>query len=256
MAYYFSAAGSAVTVVEQLPKVACSMDAEISRLLLQNLERRGVSFRLEAKVTAVGAGWVTVEQNGAEEKLPCDRVLLCAGRKPVTEGFGLETLAIEIGEGGIETDEHCRTSFPNVCAVGDCNGRVMLAHAAYREAEVAVNCILGRPDGMSLPGCSDGHLYSPEAAAVGLTEEEALRQDIDAEMVRLSIELLRPLSGRAGTGRRAVQADLRPPAPDDGGCASAGRTRVGTDLHLRHVHRQPDDPGANEAVCLPPSHGW
>lgn len=187
MAYYFSAAGSAVTVVEQLPKVACSMDAEISRLLLQNLERRGVSFRLEAKVTAVGAGWVTVEQNGAEEKLPCDRVLLCAGRKPVTEGFGLETLAIEIGEGGIETDEHCRTSFPNVCAVGDCNGRVMLAHAAYREAEVAVNCILGRPDGMSYRAVPTVIYTSPEAAAVGLTEEEALRQDIDAEMVRLSM---------------------------------------------------------------------
>lgn len=185
MAFYFSAAGCSVTVVEQKSKAACSMDEDISWLLQQNLERRGVKFLLEAKIAAVKDGAVTVERYGETEDLPCSRALICVGRRPVTVGFGLETIGLKADDRGIGTDGHCRTSLSNVYAVGDCNGHFMLAHAAYREAEVAVNSILGIQDEMSYRAVPSVVYTSPEAAAVGLTEEEALLQGVDAETVRL-----------------------------------------------------------------------
>lgn len=187
MAYYFSAAGSAVTVVELLPDIAGGMDEELSLLLRKNLEGRGVAFRLSARVSAVTEGAVAVERNGAAEELPCDRVLLCVGRRPVTEGIGLEALPVTAINGGIETDSLCRTNVPNVYAVGDCNGRSMLAHTAYREAEVAVNTILGLADEMSYRAIPSVVYTCPEAAAAGLAEKAAREQGVETAAVRLSM---------------------------------------------------------------------
>lgn len=173
MASYFAMAGVPVTVLEQMDKIAGPMDAGFSALLQKELERQGITFRLNAKVTGIGEGVLTVEQDGASGDLPCGRILLSAGRRSVTQGFGLETLDVAAAAGGITIDEHCSTSLPNVYAVGDCTGRSMLAHTAYRQAEVAVNNILGRRDRMRYDAVPSVIYTSPELASVGLTEEGA-----------------------------------------------------------------------------------
>jgi len=187
MAAYFAAAGSAVTVVELLPKIAGEMDAEISILLQKNLEKQGVVFRLGTKAVSIAEGAVVTETDGVSTELFCDRVLLCVGRKAVTCGFGLEALQVETTRAGITVDDHCLTTAPDVYAVGDCNGRSMLAHIAYRQAEVAVNTILGRPDLMRYRAIPTVIYTHPEVAAVGLGAEAAQERGIDALTVKLSM---------------------------------------------------------------------
>ena len=187
MAAYFTAAGSAVTIVELLPKIAGGMEDEISALVQKHLEKQGVTGYLGARAAAFADGAVVMEQNGASVPLPCDKALLSVGRGAVTQGFGLEHLGAAVDRAGITVDEQCRTSVPGVYAVGDCNGRSMLAHTAYRQAEVAVNTILGRPDRMRYRAIPNVIYTHPEAASVGLTAEAARVQGIDTAEVRLSM---------------------------------------------------------------------
>ncbi len=185
MAAYYASAGSQVTVVELLPKIAGAMDKEISSLLQKNLERRGVAFHLGAKAARLESNAVVMEKDGVSAELPCDKVLLSIGRKASTQGIGLEVLQVVTRGGNIAVDEQCLTNVPNVYAVGDCNGRSMLAHTAYRQAEVAVNAILGKKDRMrysAIPGI----IYTdPEIGTVGLTREAAENEGIDAVSVTL-----------------------------------------------------------------------
>jgi len=185
MAAYYSSAGSQVTVIELLPKIAGTMDGEISSLLQKNLERRDVTFHLGAKAVEVKTGAVVMEKNGASTQLDCDKVLLSIGRKASTQGIGLEALQVVTHGGNIVVDEQCLTNVTNVYAVGDCNGRSMLAHTAYRQAEVAVNTILGKRDRMrynAIPGI----IYTdPEIGTVGLTREGAESAGIDTVAVTL-----------------------------------------------------------------------
>lgn len=187
MAEYFAAVGCSVTVIELSSRIAAGMDPEISALMQKNLEHRGVTFHLGAKAAAFTNDSVVMEKDGVSTELFCDKVLLSVGRKAVTEGFGLETLSVETDRMGIAVNGQCRTNIPNVFAVGDCNGRSMLAHTAYRQAEVAVNIILGRGDRMRYRAIPAVIYTHPEAAAVGLTEEAARAEGIDAKAVRLSM---------------------------------------------------------------------
>ena len=94
------------------------------------------------RITVDLDGTVTVEAAGGREEIACDKVLLCIGRAANLEGYGLETLHVP-AEKAIMIDDHCMTGVPGVYAIGDCNGTGMLAHVAYRQAEVAVKHILG-----------------------------------------------------------------------------------------------------------------
>ncbi len=185
MAAYFAAAGSQVTVVELMPKIAGAMDGDISSVLQRNLERRGVVFRLGAKAARLETDAVVMEKDGAGTRLPCDRVLLSIGRRPSIQDIGLEKLQAVTGRGSIVIDDQCLTNVPNVYAVGDCTGRSMLAHTAYRQAEVAVNTMLGKKDRMrycAVPGI----IYTnPEVATVGLTLKAARAAGRDAAAVSL-----------------------------------------------------------------------
>ena len=184
MASYFNTAGSKVTVIEMLPKIAGTLDAEISALLMKSYESKGIEFKLNTKVTSVQQDRGTVHLsclNKTDEPSPClaDKVLLSVGRKPLVDGFGLEGLGLVIENGAIKTGLHGLTSIPNVYAVGDVNGKFMLAHAAYREAEVAVNHMLGKRDIMRYDAVPSVIYTSPEVASVGETEESAKAQGID-----------------------------------------------------------------------------
>jgi len=179
MASYYNTAGSKVTVIEMLPKIAGAMDADISALLLKSYQKKGIEFMLDTKVTAVADDSVVYDDG----KIKADKVLLSIGRKPLIEGFGLENLGLVIENGAIKTDLHGLTSFPNVYAVGDVNGKYMLAHAAYREAEVAVSHMLGKADIMQYDAVPSVIYTSPEVASVGETEESAKSKGIDCAAV-------------------------------------------------------------------------
>lgn len=146
MASYFNSAGSRVTVVEMLDHIAGPTDREISDILLNNYKKKGIDFRLSAKVTEIKGNDVVFESSDGIKRVSGDNILVSIGRKPDTKGLGLETIGVETDRGRIITDEFLRTNIPEVYAAGDVNGISMLAHTAYREAEVAVNNILGKRD--------------------------------------------------------------------------------------------------------------
>ncbi len=185
LAAYYGVVGCAVEVVEMLPKIAGPIDGEISALLQKGYEKDGMKFHLNAKVVRVDADGVVYEKDGREEKIVCEKVLLAIGRRPVADTCGVEKLNIAVERGAICVDECCRTNAVNVFAVGDCNGKSMLAHSAYRMGEVAVNTILGRKDRMRYKAIPSVLYTNPEVACVGMTEEQAKEAGMDAVSVKL-----------------------------------------------------------------------
>ncbi|MCL2544986.1 MAG: dihydrolipoyl dehydrogenase [Clostridia bacterium] len=185
MASLMTSALCEVTVIEMLDKIAGPTDAEIAALLQKEYEKRGVRFLLGAKLTGVDQGSVTYEQGGKAEVLPCDRALISIGRRPVTAGIGLERIGVEVRQGAVPTDAQQKTNVPGVFAAGDINGTSMLAHTAYREAEVAVNVMCGRKDAMEYDAIPSVIYTNPEAAGVGETLQTARAKGIDAREVTL-----------------------------------------------------------------------
>jgi dihydrolipoamide dehydrogenase len=189
LACYFNSAGSKVTVVEMLDKIAGPLEDEISKILLGNLRKRGVEFRLGAKITRVAENeGVTVEHGGAPaEILPADAVLIAAGRKPCADGVGLETIGVKTDRGAVITDRNMRADVPGVYAAGDVTGGIMLAHAASREAEAAVSHMLGGDETVNY-GAVPSVIYTiPEAASVGETLKSAAERGVAAKEIKLSM---------------------------------------------------------------------
>lgn len=187
MAAYFQEAGSQVTVIEMMDKVLGINDREVSSLLQKELEKKGVVFHLSSSVTRIGDGAVTFLKDGKEEKAAYDKVLMCVGRRPSSQIPGLQELGVQTERGAIVTDEQMRTSAAGVYAIGDVNGKVMLAHVGYREGEVAVNDILGKRDQMSYDAVCGVVYTSLEAAFVGLSEEQARAAGLEYKVKKASI---------------------------------------------------------------------
>ncbi len=185
MAYYFASVGVDVTVIEMMPKIAGATDPEICKVLTDAFTKRGMKFKLSSKVLEVKRGSVVYEENGEIKELPCDKVLLAAGRKPSTADIGIETLGLQMDRAAIVTDRHLCTTVQNVYAIGDCNGKLMLAHTAYREAEVAVNHMLGRPDEMRYDVIPAVIYTDPEVASVGHSKEGAEKLGMNVKEVKL-----------------------------------------------------------------------
>ncbi len=185
MASYFSSVGSKVIVVEMLNKIAGPTEKEISQILQKNLEKKGVVFNLGCKVTAIDKDGVVFERDGKSEKVTADKILLSIGRRAVTANIGLENIDVNMERGAIITDDTMRTNVANVYAAGDVNGKVMLAHTAYREAEVAVNNMLGKKDIMRY-GVIPSVIYTnPEVGSVGETLDSAKQKGLDAKEVSI-----------------------------------------------------------------------
>ncbi|MBQ9485824.1 MAG: dihydrolipoyl dehydrogenase [Clostridia bacterium] len=182
---YFSSVGVNVTVVEMLDKIAGPTEKEISSILQKALERKGVKFNLGCKVTAVEKDGVVFERNGKSEKVPADKVLLSIGRRAVTKDIGLENIGVNMERGAIITDDKMQTNVANVYAAGDVNGKIMLAHTAYREAEVAVNNMLGKKDIMRYNVIPSVIYTNPEVGSVGETEESAKAKGLDVKTVSI-----------------------------------------------------------------------
>lgn len=187
MASYFNTAGSKVTVVEMLDHIAGFTDSEIAEILMKNYRKKGIEFKLGAKVIEVKEGEVIYEFEGKTFAVPADKILMSIGRRAATEGLGLERIGVETERGRIKTDENLKTNVPEVYAAGDVNGVSMLAHTAYREAEVCINNILGKKDRMRYHAIPSVIYTNPEVACVGETEATALQKGIEFEVAKLSM---------------------------------------------------------------------
>ena len=175
----FSMLGTDVTVIEMLPEIVPFMDAGIAPMLREALT--GIDFRLGSTVTGLDGGTVSfTAADGSEQSVEADVVLMAVGRRPVVTGWGAEDTGLEFSGRGIVVDDRLRTNLPNVWAIGDVTGRSLLAHTAYRMGEVAAANILDpeahrRGETMRW-GTVPWAVYSnPEAAGVGMTEEQATR---------------------------------------------------------------------------------
>ncbi len=188
MASYYNSVGSKVTVIEMLDHIAGPTDRQISSILQKNYEKKGVTFKLGCKVTGIGTDSVSFEENGQACTVAADKVLLSIGRRAVTQGFGLENLNVYTERGAIVTDEFGRTNIAGVWAAGDVNGKSMLAHTAYREAEVAINNIIGKKDRMRYNAIPSVIYTNPEVAGVGETEETAKAKGLDVEIVNITMK--------------------------------------------------------------------
>ena len=152
--------GSEVTVIEYLRECLPALDSDIAKRLRKYLERQGITFRMKTAV-----------ENLAD--IDADVILMATGRKPRTEGLDLEALGITLApNGAIPVDDNFQTVVKGIYAIGDVNGRQMLAHAAEMQAVRAVNHILGKSDGIRFDIMPAAIFTAPEAACVGPTEDQ------------------------------------------------------------------------------------
>jgi dihydrolipoamide dehydrogenase len=170
--------GSKVTVVEALPGILAGNDPEIVQLVARKLKKLGVEVLTGAKAKSWadedGHAVVTVEVDGKEATVEADKVLVAVGRRPNSEGLGLEEIGVKIERGGFVTvDRQLRTNVPGIYAIGDVAGQPMLAHKASHEAEVVAEVIAGHRAAMDVR-CIPAVIFSdPEVATAGLTAAEA-----------------------------------------------------------------------------------
>ena len=189
MASYFSMIGVPVTIIEMLDKIAGPTEKEVSAQLLKEYKKRGIDFKLGCRITGVTADGVQYEEKGEAKEVKCDAVLCSIGRRAFTQGIGIENLNVYTERGAVVTDEHLQTNIPGVYAVGDINGKIMLAHTAYREAEVAVNHILGKKDYMRYNAIPSVIYTNPEVASVGETQESAEAKGMSVRTVKASMKM-------------------------------------------------------------------
>lgn len=163
--------GCEVSVVEFLKECLPALDGDIAKRLRKCLEKRGVAFYMQSGLKSAAKGKVVFEKKGKETELETEKVLLAVGRKPNVDGLGLDEVGIAYDKKGITVTDMMQTSVPGVYAIGDVNGRQMLAHAAEMQGKRAVNSILGLQDDIRFDIMPAAIFTNPEAACVGKTEE-------------------------------------------------------------------------------------
>jgi dihydrolipoamide dehydrogenase len=187
MASYFNSAGADVTVVEMLDAVGGPIDADIAEILRRNLAKKGIKFQLGCRVTGISDKVEYTDAKGQPAAVEADKVLLSIGRRPVSENIGLESIGVLTERGAILTSETLQTNVPGVYAAGDVNGVSLLAHTAYREAEVAVNHMTGKKDRMRYSAIPAVIYTSPEVAGVGVTEAAAKEKGLDVTVKSITM---------------------------------------------------------------------
>ncbi|MEC9249934.1 MAG: dihydrolipoyl dehydrogenase, partial [Pseudomonadota bacterium] len=171
--------GAEVTVVEYLDRILPGMDSELAKTAQRTLKKQGMDFKLGTKVTGIDSSdpdtlKVAIEPaaGGDAETIEADTVLVCIGRRPYTEGLGLENVGVEPDARGFIANNHFQTSVENVWVIGDCTHGPMLAHKAEDEGVACAERIAGKAGHVNY-GVIPGVVYTaPEIASVGLTEDE------------------------------------------------------------------------------------
>src|SRR5271165_4458609 len=170
----FAKLGAKVTVVEALPRILPLYDEELTQPVARRAADLGIEMRCGARALGFADGALRVaDSEGEEASVPADKVLVAVGRRPRTEGFGLERLDLTMAGPFIRVDDRCATSMRNVWAVGDVTGEPMLAHRAMAEGEMVAEIISGEKrafDHRAIPAIC---FTDPEIVAVGLAPEAA-----------------------------------------------------------------------------------
>ena len=175
----FNSLGSEVTVMEYLKECLPTLDSDIAKRLRQSIAKRGVTFLMQSAVKEITAEGVVYERKGKTAVVEADVILMATGRMANTEGLGLEKAGVETERGCIVTDEELRTTAEGIYAIGDVNGKMMLAHAATYQGLHVVNRLLGRDDQIRLGIIPAAIFTHPEAACVGLTEDACKQKGME-----------------------------------------------------------------------------
>jgi dihydrolipoamide dehydrogenase len=179
--------GAKVTVIEMLPKIAPTLDGQVGRKLQRVLKRQGITFHMQTKVTtarrtakSIRVTLEPADKRGKKGTLSCDKLLISAGRQPMTKNLGLEETGVDTDPetGRIVVDASYQTSVPGIYAIGDLIPGPMLAHKASAEGIAAVECIAGKPGEVNYDALPAVIYTWPEVASVGSTEEQIKARDI------------------------------------------------------------------------------
>ena len=185
----FSRFGAKVSVIEYLKECLPVIDKDIAKRVRKQIEKlQGVTFYMDSAVKAINDNEVVFvsNKNGKETRLECPAcpVLIATGRKPNIEGLNLEAAGVEYSPKGITVNDNMLTSVPHIYAIGDVTGRQMLAHAATFMGFRAVNAIVGKADRIRFDIMPSAIFTYPEAAAVGLTEDQCKQQGIECRALK------------------------------------------------------------------------
>lgn len=175
----FAKMGAKVTVVEALPRLLAQYDAELTRPVVKRLAELGIEVLVNAKAKGIstkGDALLVEASDGKSTKIAADKILVTVGRKPVTEGWGLEQIDLDRAGKFIRIDDQCRTSMRGIFAIGDVTGEPMLAHRAMAQGEMVAEIVAGHKrswDKRSIPAVC---FTDPELVTAGLSPEEAKAQ--------------------------------------------------------------------------------
>ena len=189
--------GAEVTVVEALDRVLPAYDDELTKPVAASLRRLGVQLHLGCTVQGLNASGDAVrvrDAQGEESALPADQVLVAVGRRPRTEGWGLETLMLDMNGRAVRIDDQCRTSMRNVWAIGDLTGEPMLAHRAMAQGEMVAEIIAGRRRHFTPAAIPAVCFTDPEVVVVGRTPPEAAQAR--ARLHQRDVSVCRPTDAR------------------------------------------------------------
>lgn len=172
-AYFLASIGTKVTIIEFLDRILPMVDKEITDQVEKNLREMNIDIFTSSKVQEIKDNSVLYNKDGEVFEVKSDKVLLSVGRVPNTKGINVEENGIKTERGAIVTDNHLKTSIDNIYAIGDVNGKAMLAHTASMEGIIAVENICGHNRKMDYDKIPSAIYIQPEIASVGLTEVEA-----------------------------------------------------------------------------------
>ena len=194
----FRSFGSEVTVLEYCKDILPRFDTDLAKRLKQSLGKRGINIETQAQVTGIGVlqaesaeiGFeekytVSYTRKGKEETVVADKVLMAVGRKANIKSLNLDDIGLEYTPRGIIVDDKTmQTNIPHIYAVGDINGKMMLAHAATFQGIVALDHIMGVNNEIDLSVMPAAVFTAPEAASVGLTEDECKEKEIPVKCLK------------------------------------------------------------------------
>ena len=184
----FRSFGSEVTVLEYCKDILPRFDTDLAKRLKQSLGKRGIEINTQSQVTAInennGVYEVAYTRKGKEETVVADKVLMAVGRRANLDSLNLEHIGIECTRRGISVNEVMQTNVPHIYAIGDINGLMMLAHAATFQGIVALDHIMGYQNEIDLSVMPAAVFTSPEAASVGLTEDECKENGIPVKCLK------------------------------------------------------------------------
>ena len=186
--------GAKVTVVEALPAILPGNDPDIVQVVARKLKKLGVEVMTGAKAKSWsekdGRAAVVIDAGGKDATLDADKVLVAVGRRPNSEGLGLEEVGVKLDRGFITVDRRLRTNVPGIYAIGDVAGQPMLAHKASREAEVVAEVIAGHKAEFDVR-CIPAVVFSdPEVATAGITADEAKQRGREVKVGKFPFSVL------------------------------------------------------------------